>query len=149
MTSVKDPVLMSVLIREAHELLLKGAISEVPPSAHLTGFYSKYFIVPKKGGGHRPVLDLRPLNQCLKVLHFKMVYTRVVMQSIQQGELFTSLDLKDAYFHIQFCPEHRPFLRFDFQDRVFLVLTFGLSLAPWVFTLLVSAARSENPALSG
>lgn len=61
-TSVQDPVLMSVLVKEVQELLLKGVISEVPPSAQLTGFYSKYFIVPKKDGGHRPVLDLRPLN---------------------------------------------------------------------------------------
>lgn len=39
------------------ELLLIGAISEVP---HSTWFYSKYSIVPKKDGGQLPVLDLWP-----------------------------------------------------------------------------------------
>ena len=143
-TSVQDPVLMSALATEVQELLLKGAISEVPPSAQLAGFYSKYFIVPKKDGGLRPVLDLRPLNRYLKVLPFKMVHTRVVMQSIRQGEWFTSLDLKDAYFHVPICPEHRPFLRFAFQGRAFQfqVLPFGLSLSPRVFTRVVSAALS-------
>ena len=143
-TSVQDPVLMSALATEVQELLLKGAISEVPPSAQLAGFYSKYFIVPKKDGGLRPVLDLRPLNRYLKVLPFKMVHTGVVMQSIRQGEWFTSLDLKDAYFHVPICPEHRPFLRFAFQGRAFQfqVLPFGLSLSPRVFTRVVSAALS-------
>ncbi len=34
----------------------------VPPADMKTGFYSPYFIVPKKGGGWRPILDLRVLN---------------------------------------------------------------------------------------
>ncbi len=33
-------------------------------------FYSTYFIVPKKGGGLRPILDLRVLNQALNKLPF-------------------------------------------------------------------------------
>ncbi|XP_075340396.1 uncharacterized protein LOC142399558 [Odontesthes bonariensis] len=141
-TAVRDPILKSVLDNEVRELLLKGAISEVPPSAQRAGFYSKYFIVPKKDGSHRPVLDLRPLNQYLKVLPFKMVHTAVVIRSIQQGEWFTSLDLKDTYFHVPICPEHRPYLRFAFRGRAFQfqVLPFGLSLAPRVFSRVVSAA---------
>ena len=141
-TPVKDPILKSVLDKEVQELLLKGAIAEVPLSAQQVGFYSKYFIVPKKDGGQRPVLDLRPLNQYLKVLPFKMVHTAVVIRSIQRGEWFTSLDLKDAYFHVPICPEHRPYLRFAFQGRAFQfqVLPFGLSLAPRVFSRVVSAA---------
>lgn len=127
-----------MLIKEFQELLFKGAISEVPPSAQHTGLYSKYFIVLKVDGGHRPVLDLRPLNRYLKVLPFKMVHTGVVIQCIRQGEWFTSLDLKDAYFHVPICREHRPFLpnpnpqgrEFQFQ-----VLSFGLSLAREILIL--------------
>lgn len=65
----------------------------------------------------------------------------MVMQSIHAGEWFTSLDLKDAYFHIPICPEHRPFPRFAFQGQAFQfqVLQFGLSLVPRVFTRVVSA----------
>ncbi len=36
------------------------------------GFYSPYFIVPKKGGGLRPILDLRVLIRALHKLPFKM-----------------------------------------------------------------------------
>ncbi|CAM4682246.1 unnamed protein product [Leuciscus chuanchicus] len=40
-----------------------------------------------------------------------------------------------------FCPEHRPFLRFAFQGQAFQfqVLPLGLSLAPRVFTQVISA----------
>ncbi|XDV29555.1 hypothetical protein PO909_032667 [Leuciscus waleckii] len=37
-----------------------------------SGFYSPCFIVPKKGGGLRPILDLRVLNRALHKLPFKM-----------------------------------------------------------------------------
>ena len=99
--------------------------------AEQTGFYSTYFIVPKKDGGQWPVLDLRRLNRYLKVLPFKMNHTKIVMQSISAGEWFTSLNLKDAYFPVLICSEHQPFLCFAFQGHVFqfLVLPFSLSLA--------------------
>ncbi len=35
----------------------KDAIEPVPPAKMRQGFYSPYFIVPKKGGGLRPILD--------------------------------------------------------------------------------------------
>lgn len=61
-------------------------ISKVPFNAQQTGFYSTYFIVPKKDGGHLPILDLRHLNHSLKILLFKMIHTKMVMQSISAGE---------------------------------------------------------------
>ncbi len=44
--------------REVDTLLRKGAIEMVPPHERESGFYSQYFIVPKKNGGLRPILDL-------------------------------------------------------------------------------------------
>ncbi len=46
-------------------LLEKGAIEIVPPAQSEPGFYSRYFLVPKKYGGLRPILDLRLLNYAL------------------------------------------------------------------------------------
>ncbi len=48
-------------------------IEPVPPAEMRQGFYSPYFIVPKKGGGLRPILDLRVLNRALHKLPFKML----------------------------------------------------------------------------
>ncbi len=57
---------------------------------------------------------------------------------------FMSLDLKDAYFHIQVAPHHRQFLRFAFERVAYQykVLPFGLSLAPHTFTRGMDAALS-------
>ncbi len=55
--------------QEVKALLEKGAIEYVPHSNRETGFYSRYYIVPKKDGGLRPILDLRVLND--SVIHLK------------------------------------------------------------------------------
>ncbi len=47
-----------VMEQEVKALLEKGAIEYVPHSNRETGFYTRYFIVPKKHGGLRPILDL-------------------------------------------------------------------------------------------
>ncbi|KAL0188118.1 hypothetical protein M9458_015217, partial [Cirrhinus mrigala] len=57
-------------------LLAKDAIEPVPPADMKKGFYSPYFIVPKKGGGLRPILDLRVLNRALHRLPFKILTVR-------------------------------------------------------------------------
>ena len=47
---------------------------------------------------------------------------------------------KDAYFAIPIHNTHKQYLRFNFQERVFNCLPFGLSLAPWVFTKTLKPA---------
>ncbi|KAL2082588.1 hypothetical protein ACEWY4_022406 [Coilia grayii] len=128
-----------VLRQEIVGLLEKGAISPVGESEQQGGFYSKYFLVPKKDGGTRPILDLRSLNCHLKVLRFHMLRT---VHHIQAGDWFTAIDLEDAYFHVPIAPHHRQFLRFAFEGRAyeFRVLPFGIALAPCVFTRCVAAA---------
>ncbi len=59
-----------VLREEIAVLLAKDAIEPVPPAERRQGFYSPYFIVPKKRGGLRPILDLRVLNRALHKLPF-------------------------------------------------------------------------------
>ncbi len=52
----------SVLREEIHNLLAKRAVEAVPRTDRESGFYSRYFLMPKKDGGLHPILDLRPLN---------------------------------------------------------------------------------------
>lgn len=105
------------------------------------GFYSKYFLVPKRDGGLRPILDLRQVNLYLSRRRFKMLTLRQLSQSIRPGDWFTTVDLQDAYFHIPIKPGHQKYLRFAFQGKgyEFRVLPFGLSLAPRVFTKCMDA----------
>ena len=62
-----------------------------------SGFYSRYFLVPKKDGGLRPILDLRHLNKALMTHPFKMLTTKQILAHIRPGDWFFSVDLKDAY----------------------------------------------------
>ncbi|KAK7895505.1 hypothetical protein WMY93_020830 [Mugilogobius chulae] len=144
MTIIQDPAKALALDQEISTLLVKGAIVPVNPRLDPGGFYSRYFLVPKKTGDLRPVLDLRGLNVFLKVMPFRMLRTAEVLQAISAGEWFTTLDLKDAYFHVPIARPHWKFLRFAFQGRhfEFRVLPFGLSLSPRVFTRVVAAALS-------
>ncbi len=133
-----------VLRSEVMTLLEKGAIEMVPPALSESGFYSRYFLVPKKDGGLRPILDLRRLNHALMRRPFRMITLKQILSQIRTGDWFCSLDLKDAYFHIQIAPHHRRFLRFAFEGVAYqyTVLPFGLSLAPRTFTKCMDAALS-------
>ncbi|XP_049321018.1 uncharacterized protein LOC125781314 [Astyanax mexicanus] len=143
-TRVKSSVHVNTLQEEICALIAKRAIEEVKCPVFFQGHCSKYFLVPKKDGGFRPILDLRGLNRHLKRFTFKMIRPVDVLQVIQPNEWFTTLDLKDAYFHIPIAAVHRRFLRFAFQNRTYQyrVLPSGLSLAPRVFTRCMAAALS-------
>ncbi len=106
-----------------------------------TGFFSRYFLVPKRDG-LRPILDLRRLNLFLYKGKFKMLTMRTIMSQVQEGDWFVTIDLKDAYFHIQVVHRHRRFLRFAFGGKAYQykVLPFGLALAPRTFTKCMDAA---------
>ena len=96
------------------------------------GVYSVLFLVPKKDGGQRPVINLKALNQFVQAHHFKMEGIHSLKEVLKPGEV----DLKDAFFIIPIHVASRKYLRFTFQGKVyeFNCLPFGLSLAPWVFT---------------
>ncbi len=140
--AVRNP---PVLREEIAILLAKDAIEPVPPAEMRQGFYSPYFIIPKKGGGLRPILDLRVLNRALHILPFKMLTRRCIIKCIQPQDWFATIDLKDAYFHVSILLRHRTFLRFAFKGRAwqYRVLPFGLSLSPHVFTKVVEG-RSQG-----
>ncbi len=133
-----------VLRSEVMTLLEKGAIEMVSPALSESGFYSRYFLVPKKDGGLRPILDLKRLNHALMRRPFRMITLKQILSQIRTEDWFCSLDLKDAYFHIQIAPHHRRFLRFAFEGVAYqyTVLPFGLSLAPRTFTKCMDAALS-------
>ncbi|KAL0149969.1 hypothetical protein M9458_054628, partial [Cirrhinus mrigala] len=69
----------AVLHAEVAILLAKDAIETVPSAEMKKGFYSPYFIVPTKGGGLRPILDLRVLNRALHKLPFKMLTLKHIL----------------------------------------------------------------------
>lgn len=69
----------------------KRAIAAVPPERWREVTYNCYFLVPKKDGTLRPILDLHPLNTYLKKIPFKML---TVQQIIQCGDWMATIDLR-------------------------------------------------------
>ncbi len=139
---VSSALKASVLHQELSSLLLNRAIEEVPQSDLKQGFFSRCYLVPKKDGGLRPILDLHRLNLPLYKGQFKMLTLKTIMSQIQMGDWFVTVDLKDAYFHIQIVRRHRKFLRFAIGGKAYQykVLPLGLALAPRTFTKCMDAA---------
>ncbi|KAI2644245.1 Transposon Ty3-I Gag-Pol polyprotein [Labeo rohita] len=131
-----------VMEQEVETLLRKEAIEVVPPHDRESRFYSRYFTVPKKDGGLRPIIDFRHLNRSVMKLKFKMLTVKQVMSQIRSEDWFVTIDLKDALFHVSVLPQHRKFLRFAFRGEAYQyrVLPFGLALSPCTFTKCVDAA---------
>jgi hypothetical protein len=99
-------------------VLQKSAIEQVPTSFLDPGFYSRLFLVPKKTGGMRPIIDLSILNAYLVVPHFKMETNRSTRASILPEVWSTSLDLADAYFHCPISAAFGKYLRFVWNNKV-------------------------------
>ncbi len=72
-----------VLRQEVCFLLKKGAVERVPPSELETGFYSRYFVVPKRDWGIRPILYLRPINRALYKCLFRMITLKQIQAQIR------------------------------------------------------------------
>ncbi len=91
LTVVNSASKASVQQQELSSLLQKGAIEEIPQSEVERGFFSRYFLVPKRDGGLRPILDLRRLNFSLYKGKFKMLTMKTIMSQVQEGDWFVTM----------------------------------------------------------
>ena len=123
---------------EISEILKKGAISLVQNHQE-KGFLSNLFLVGKKDGGHRPVINLKNLNKYIPYEHFKMEGLHYLKVMLQQGDYMCKLDLKDPYFSVPLHKDSKKMIRFQWSGNLyeFLCLCFGLGPAPRIFTKLL------------
>ena len=100
----------SVVQSQIQTLLDKGAIEHVE---YTQGeFISILFLIPKKSGDLRPVINLKPLNFFVQKIHFKTENIGSAINYVSPGDYMVSLDLKDAYFSVPVHPLDRKLLRF-------------------------------------
>ena len=137
-----NPHRNSYLLEALHQLRAKNAVELVKHQTSL-GFFNRLFLVPKPNNKWRPILDLSKLNLFLKTEKFKMETPETIRTSLKQGEWVTSIDFKDAYFHIPIQEQSRKYLRFHVQGQTyqFKALTFGLSTAPLEFTVIAKEVK--------
>ena len=132
--SDKEHKMLSI---EIGRFLGKGFIEE---ATHSPGeFISYIFPRPKPDGSIRIILNLSSLNEFIEYNHFKMETIQTVLPLIAKGDFFASIDLKDAYYTVPICAQHRKFLRFMWNDKLyqFTCMPMGLSSAPRLFTKLL------------
>ena len=96
--------------------MAKGAVRKVTPCADQ--FLSQIFLVAKKDGSYRPVINLRPLNQFMQQVHFKMENLGMMRDLLREGDWMASIDLRDAYLSVKIWEDHRKYLRFLWQLRI-------------------------------
>ena len=87
--------------------------------------------------------SLGTLNNFLNTESFKMETPETIRTSLQTGEWVTSIDFKDAYFHIPIHSQSGKHMRFHVQGRSyqFKALPFGLSTAPMEFTVVAKEIK--------
>ena len=137
-----NPQRNSYLLEALHQLIDKNAVEVVRNQTSLS-FFNRLFLVPKPNNRWRPILDLSNLNFFLEAEKFKMETPESIRTSLQQGEWITSIDFKDANFHIPIQEQSRKYLRFHVQGQTyqFKALPFGLSTAPLEFTVVVKEVK--------
>jgi len=82
-------------------------------------FVSQIFLVAKKEGGQRLVINLKTLNMFVKHKHFKMEGLHILPNLIQPEDWMIKLDLNDAYFQIPIHIEHHHLLQFQWELKTY------------------------------
>ena len=133
---------MSSAVSDAIQSMIDQSILlRVPPTTLV--FTSRVFLVPKRDSqALRAVVDLSSLNRFIDNPKFRMLTVQHIRQTMRPLAWMVSLDLSDAYWHVQVHRRFQPFLAIPFNGHpyVFQRLPFGLNIAPRVFTKIVRQA---------
>ncbi len=74
---------------------------------------SPSFLVPKKDGQYRPVIDFRWVNEVTEDDRYSLPVLRDLLQSLGQGnKIFSSLDLQSGYWQVPMAPKSREITAF-------------------------------------
>lgn len=77
---------IDIIDKEVPTLVQKGAIKQVPPSEDQ--FISTIFIVPKKDGSFRPIINLKYLNEFVEYHHFKQENLAFALGLLKPNDFF-------------------------------------------------------------
>ena len=128
--------------QEVQDMLRKDVIVVTDPKEDQ--FLSSLFLVKKKDGGNRPVVNVMDLNRNIPYQHFKMEGLFLLKEMLLPGDKVCKIDLTDAYFAIPLPVKSRKYVRFQWKGLLYELccLCFGLSPAPLVFTVILKVPIS-------
>lgn len=129
-----SPPKMTQMREHIDDLLKKGVIT--PSSSQ---YASPAFLVPKKGGKTRMVVDYRGINSIIDLEATPMPTIESAFQHLGQAKWFSLLDLNQAYNQIPLDEESKKFTAFvtPWAQYQFQYLPFGLASGSMVLTSLI------------
>lgn len=128
------PPKMAQMREHINDLLQKGIIK---PSS--SPYASPAFLVPKKGGKTRMVVDYRGINSIIDLEATPMPTIESAFQHLGQARWFSLLDLNQAYNQIPLDEESKKYTSFvtPWAQYQFEFLPFGLASGSMVLTSLI------------
>ncbi|GFX78119.1 hypothetical protein TNCV_5134671 [Trichonephila clavipes] len=122
--------------KQIEEWLNEGIIC--PSSSE---YASPIVMVKKKDGSSRMCIDYRKLNQKLVKDKFPLPIIEDVLDTLQEAKVYSTLDLRNGFFHVNVEEDCRKYTSFIVPDGQFEFnkVPFGLSTSPGVFQRYVSS----------
>ncbi|GFX64750.1 retrovirus-related Pol polyprotein from transposon 17.6 [Trichonephila clavipes] len=122
--------------KQIEEWLNEGIIR---PSSSEYG--SPIVMVKKKDGSSKMCIDYRKLNQKLVKDKFLLPLIEDVLDTLQDAKVYSTLDLRNDFFHVDVDEDCRKYTSFIVPDGQFEFnkVPFGLSTSPGVFQRYVSS----------
>ena len=129
-----SPPKMTQMREHINDLLQKGIVK--PSSSQ---YASPAFLVPKKGGKTRMVVDYRKINSIIDLEATPMPTIESAFQHLGQARWFSLLDLNQAYNQIPLDEESKKYTSFvtPWAQYQFEFLPFGLASGSMVLTSLI------------
>ncbi|GFU82871.1 retrovirus-related Pol polyprotein from transposon gypsy [Trichonephila clavipes] len=127
--------------KQIEEWLNEGIIR--PSSSE---YASPIVMVKKKDGSSRMCINYRKLNQKLVKDKFPLPIIEDVLDTLQEAKVYSTLDLRNAFFHVDVDEDCRKYTSFIVPDGQFEFnkVPFGLSTSPGVFQRYVSSHIVES-----
>jgi len=129
--STSGPAEETILLGEIQKLIDLGAVEEVIKEPYII----PVFIVPKKTGEARLVLDFRKFNSCVAFQPFLPVHREHTVAHVQPFSIGSALDLSNAYFQIPLADHLHHYFGISVAGRFFQYrrLPFGYHNSPSEF----------------
>ena len=136
-----------IVEEEIDTLLGKEAIEPIPHRQ--AKFVSNLFLMKKKLGGFRPMINLKSLNQFVHTEHFTMETITNLRTMLSKDDWIVTIDISDVYLTICLDEEFKDYVAFRYQDQIyqFLCTSFGLNDAARAFTKTMKQPAGKIRAL--
>ena len=130
-----------IVDEQIKEMLHQGVIEH----SH-SPWNSPLFLVPKKDGSFRPVIDFRKVNEVTEDDRYPLPVLSDLLMSLGGGNtIFSSLDLLSGYWQVPMAKESREITAFSTPSGHYqwLRMPFGLKSAPLTFQRMINTLFAD------